>query len=133
MATDLLAAPIVGVSGFPTDADPKRLVRTLADRIGRLLNDHHDLGRLEGIGVVVPGMVDSDGERVLYAPRLGWRDVPLGDMLAAERLAVHIENSGRACALAQVWRSRARPTPSATSSSCPCPTVSAWAWSSTAN
>jgi N-acetylglucosamine repressor len=93
MATDLLAAPIVGVSGFSTEADPKRFVRTLADRIGRLVTE--------------PGMVDSDGERVLYAPRLGWRDVPLGEMLAAQTgLTVHIENSGRACALAQVWSSR---------------------------
>ena len=107
MVTDLLANPVVGASGFPTEADPKRLVRALAGRISRLVHEHHDLGRLEGVGVVVPGMVDRDGERVLYAPRLGWRDVPLGEMLAAETgLTVHIENSGRACALAQVWSPR---------------------------
>jgi N-acetylglucosamine repressor len=42
--------------------------------------------------------------RVLHAPTLGWRDVDLRDLLAkATRLPVELENSGRACALAQLW------------------------------
>jgi predicted NBD/HSP70 family sugar kinase len=49
-------------------------------------------------------MVDRTRTRVLFAPRLGWRDVPLRDRLEAlVGVPVHIENSGRACALAQVW------------------------------
>ncbi|THF72669.1 ROK family protein [Cohnella fermenti] len=34
-----------------------------------------------GIGVGVPGLVDSSGS-VLYAPNLGWREVPLKDALS---------------------------------------------------
>lgn len=42
--------------------------------------------------------------RVLHAPTLGWRDVDLREMLAkATGLQVELENSGRACALAQLW------------------------------
>ena len=42
--------------------------------------------------------------RVLHAPTLGWRDVDFRDLLAkATRLPVELENSGRACALAQLW------------------------------
>ena len=42
--------------------------------------------------------------RVLHAPTLGWRNVDLRDPLAAATgLPVQIENSGRACALAQLW------------------------------
>jgi N-acetylglucosamine repressor len=56
------------------------------------------------VGLVVPGMVDSAGACISFAPRLGWRDFPLRDLLAAElHLPVHIENSGRACAIAQAW------------------------------
>src|SRR6202040_1345099 len=45
--------------------------------------------------------------RVLHAPTLGWRNVDLRDRLAAATgLAVHVENSGRACALAQLWEAR---------------------------
>lgn len=112
MVTDLLGEPIVGVSTFATEADPVRLVRALAHRIERTRADHPELGTCEGIGVVVPGMVDPTGGRVLFAPRLGWQDVPLRDQLAAATgLPVFLENSGRACALAQVWAARGGTTP----------------------
>lgn len=112
MVTDLLGQPTVAISSFPTDLDPQRFVRKLAVRIERTLADHMPAGRCEGIGVVVPGMVDRTGSRVAFAPRLGWRDVPLRDMLAAmTKLPVYIENSGRACALAQIWASRVEPAP----------------------
>ncbi len=39
--------------------------------------------------------------------RCGWRNVDLRARLAAATgLPVHVENSGRACALAQVWEAR---------------------------
>ena len=54
--------------------------------------------------MVVPGMVEHSTMRVLHAPTLGWRNVDLRDALAAATgLPVQIENSGRACALAQLW------------------------------
>jgi len=104
MVTDLLTEPIVGVSSFPTQTDAGRFIKTLGARIRRLLEDHKELGQCEGVGLVVPGMVDRTGACISFAPRLGWRDVPLRDLLAKETgLPVHIENSGRACAIAQVW------------------------------
>src|SRR6185436_9366120 len=58
-------------------------------------------------GVVVPGMVDFGSGRVLLTPNLGWRDVQLREPLAAGLgLPVLMENSGRACALAQAWSTR---------------------------
>jgi len=55
----------------------------------------------------VPGMVDPGGGHVLHAPTLGWRDVNLRDPLSvALGIPVHIENSGKACALAQLWATR---------------------------
>ncbi len=39
---------------------------------------------LFGIGAGVPGLVDGSSGRVLFAPNLGWRDVPLGEVLAHE-------------------------------------------------
>jgi N-acetylglucosamine repressor len=107
MVTDLLTEPIVGVSSFPTQTDAGRFIKTLGERIRRLLEDHKDLGQCEGVGLVVPGMVDGTGACISFAPRLGWRDVPLRDLLAKETgLPVHIENSGRACAVAQLWGAR---------------------------
>ncbi|HSE24214.1 MAG TPA: ROK family protein, partial [Pyrinomonadaceae bacterium] len=42
-----------------------------------------------------------------HAPTLAWRDLNLRDPLAtAVGIPVHIENSGKACALAQLWATR---------------------------
>jgi predicted NBD/HSP70 family sugar kinase len=104
MVTNLLTEPVVGVASFPTHPDPLRFVKALGARITRIMEDHRELGRCEGIGLVVPGMVDREGASISFAPRLGWRDVPLRDLLAKETgLPVYIENSGRACAIAQAW------------------------------
>jgi predicted NBD/HSP70 family sugar kinase len=75
-----------------------------ATRVKTLLAEHGEARSCEGVGVVVPGMVEHSSMRVLHAPTLGWRDVDLREPLAAATgLRVQIENSGRACALAQMW------------------------------
>ena len=54
--------------------------------------------------MAIPGMIEHSTMRVLHAPTLGWRNVDVHDLLAAAiGLPVQIENSGRACALAQLW------------------------------
>ncbi len=104
MLADMLGKPLSGVISFPTVRDPKALVATLAARIKALLADHSAVAACEGIGVVVPGMVEQGTMKVLHAPTLGWRNVDLREALAAATgLRVQIENSGRACALAQMW------------------------------
>lgn len=107
MVTDLVGRPLVGITSFPTDRDPDRFIAELATRVRRVLADHEELGECEGVGIVVPGMVDRTGSRILFAPRLGWHDLPLVEPLAAAiGLPVMMENSGRACALAQIWATR---------------------------
>lgn len=107
MVADLVGKPLAGVVTFPTDRDPRRLVATLAKRIRALLAEHPEIDACQGIGVVVPGMVEHTTMRVLHAPTLGWRNVDLREALAvATGLPVQVENSGRACALAQVWAHR---------------------------
>jgi len=107
MVSDLLGKPLIGVSSFSTEPDVARFVQTLADRIQRTRAAHPELGDCQGVGVVVPGMVGPGGDRVLFAPRLGWHNVPLKEALAAAtQLPVTVENSGRACALAQLLMTR---------------------------
>jgi N-acetylglucosamine repressor len=104
---DLMGRPLSGVMAFPTVRNPKPLVAAIARRIRALLEEHPDVDGCEGVGVVVPGMVEHATQRVLHAPTLGWRDVELREPLAAATgLRVHIENSGRACAIAQMWTLR---------------------------
>src|SRR5262245_38867765 len=108
MLADPMGQPRSDIVSLPTAQEPKRLVTALARRIAELLESHTGIvGACQGIGVVVPGMVDPGTGRVLHAPTLRWRN---GDLQArpavATGLPVHVENSGRACALAQVWQAR---------------------------
>jgi predicted NBD/HSP70 family sugar kinase len=113
MVTDLVGRQLASVTSFPTERDPRRFVTGLVKRVKAILAEHRDLGRCQGVGVVVPGMVESETGRVLLAPNLGWRDLSLRDPLAARLgLPVEIENSGKACALAQIWATRGNAAPS---------------------
>src|SRR6266550_8672033 len=86
-------------------------IKDLSLRIRRMLKTHGVKATCEGIGLVIPGMVDQRTGLILNAPALGWRGVDLRDKLAAATgLPVQIENSGRACALAQLWLVRGEPT-----------------------
>lgn len=107
MVADLLGKPLSGVVTLKTIQDPREFVTALAARIRSLLADHPEVHGCEGIGVVVPGMVQHSTMRVLHAPTLGWHDLDLREPLAAATgLPVQIENSGRACVLAQAWAMR---------------------------
>lgn len=89
---------------FDTVFVPAKLIKIVARRIAKLLDAHKARPFCEGIGVVVPGIVDHRTGQILNAPTLGWRGVDIRDALAKETgLPVHIENAAKACALAQMW------------------------------
>jgi N-acetylglucosamine repressor len=107
LVTDVMGRQLGVVSSFQTNRDVDVLIQELARRIKQILVDYKEIGACEGVGVAVPGMVDPAKGRVLHAPTLAWRDVSLRDPLAvALGIPVHIENSGKACALAQLWATR---------------------------
>jgi predicted NBD/HSP70 family sugar kinase len=94
----------IALERFGTRFDPEQLLDELAIRVRRLLRTHAAEGRCEGIGMVIPGMVDRHSGRVLNAPQLGWRDVQVRAGLAERTgLPVHVENAPAACALAHIW------------------------------
>jgi len=107
MITDLMGHQLGAVSSFQTNKEVDALIQDLARRIKQILIDYKEVGACEGVGVVVPGMVDLAAGRVVHAPTLSWRDVNVRDPLAAAvGIPVQIENSGKACALAQLWATR---------------------------
>ena len=94
----------IATESFETIEDTKAFVAEVRRRTRRLLAAHRSAGTCEGLGLVVPGMVDSVTGRVLNAPHLGWRNVDIRDALsAAVGLPVFVENAPIACALAQMW------------------------------
>jgi predicted NBD/HSP70 family sugar kinase len=94
----------INVERFDTPLDPDEMLEELAGRIGCLVSRFSDVGEVEGIGLVVPGMVDRPTGVVLHAPTLHWRDIDLrGALAAALDLPVHIERDAVACAMARMW------------------------------
>src|SRR5436305_14896051 len=94
----------LGIEIYDTVFSIPGFVKDLASRVKKMLKRHGVNVPCEGIGVVFPGMVDQRTGRILNAPALGWRGVDIRSKLAAATgLPVHVENSGRACVVAQLW------------------------------
>jgi N-acetylglucosamine repressor len=106
MLCDLEGRPVASTS-FDTVHDPARLIDKIAVAARSLLASDGRRSHCDGVGVIVPGMVDQRTGIVLHAPQLGWRDVEMRRPLAkALRLPVQIENAPAACALAKMWLGR---------------------------
>jgi N-acetylglucosamine repressor len=107
LVTDPLGHPLLDIREFPTRPHPHGLLKELAGNIRRILAEHPELGHCRGVGVVISGLVDVDRGRLRFAPTLGWRDLDLrAPLQAATQLPVMVENSVKACVLAQVWAVR---------------------------
>jgi predicted NBD/HSP70 family sugar kinase len=83
-------------------ADPRQLIGRLGGRVGGFLAQHA-AGRVAvGLGVAAGGWVDRAGGVMVEHPMLGWRDVPVGELLAAATgLPVQVDNHARALARAE--------------------------------
>ena len=109
--TDLMLSDFSGreiaLETFSTVFSPREFVRDLAQRVRRLLKAHNATTDCEGMGLVVPGMVDHRSGRILNAPTLNWHNVDLREALAsATGLPVQVENAAKACVLSQMWLAR---------------------------
>lgn len=85
-------------SQAPTDArrGPEAVLATLQHVIRSLLSS---TGSALAVGVACAGQIDPVTGVVVYAPNLGWHDVPLGSRLAESlNLPVVVENDVRAAA-----------------------------------
>jgi predicted NBD/HSP70 family sugar kinase len=103
MLSDFNATQIA-LESFETVTNPDELVAQIAARVEQLVESYAARWQVQGVGLVVPGMVDSGTGRILNSPQLGWHDVDVREALeAALDLPVQIENAPIACALAHMW------------------------------
>ena len=98
-----LNARFIAHESFPTDPDADVFIEDLTGRLRAFIKLHPQI-YIEGVGVSIPGRVDSISKRIVFAPNLGWRDVDLlAPLERATELPVEIENAANACALAEIW------------------------------
>jgi glucokinase len=85
----------------------RQCVRTTVGRIGHGFD-------VRAVAVVVPGMVDAAAGIARYSVNLGWRDVPLRELLQQDvRVPLVIDHDVRAAGLAESVLGRARGEPDA--------------------
>ncbi len=97
---------IVARETFETPASPDQLAERIATETTKLLRTHapNAVPGCQGIGIVLPGMVDRKTGKLIYAPRLGWRDVDLRSAVSARLgMKVFVESAPIACAMARLW------------------------------
>jgi ROK family protein/MarR family protein len=109
--TDLMLSDFSGreiaLETFSTVFSPKEFVRDFACRVRQLLKSNREPTNCEGLGLVVPGMVDHRSGRILNAPTLHWHNVDVREALtSATGLPVQVENAAKACVLSQMWLAR---------------------------
>ncbi len=79
------------------DAVIERIAHCITDAV-----DECDLkiNQIRGIGIGAPGAVDPEKGQVIFAPNLGWEDIPLKkDLEKLLDIPVFTENDGNVCAL----------------------------------
>jgi predicted NBD/HSP70 family sugar kinase len=88
---------------FPTPPDPAKAVKQLATRLKQLIRSRPQMS-FEGIGISLPGRIDSRTGKLCFAPNLHWSDIDIGTPLSrVTGLEVELENAANACALAEAW------------------------------
>ena len=89
---------------FPTSTEPELAISEIRTAIEKLETRLPDRS-LAGVGISVVGPTDLDRSKLLYAPHLGWKDIPVAKMLNLQ-VPVLVENNATAAAIYESQRRR---------------------------
>jgi len=101
-----LKGRLLSRSLVPLSSDPAASTRLITDCMTRM---KQALPRksIEGIGIGLPGIVDPETQRLIFAPNLHWPDFDLKKVIEETMgLPVKMENAATACLLAELTFSR---------------------------
>jgi len=89
----------------PAENQPSSVVRHIVAGVDAILADAAiPVGKVVGIGVGVPGVVERAGRVRVHAPSWGWRAVPLLALLEERiTLPIALDNGAKAMAMAELW------------------------------
>ena len=105
VATSDLAGRVLERETFPTDPQFEKTITRVVDCVKVMA--HKYSGLIEGVGVSLPGLVDSATSSVIYIPYFKWRDIYIAEIITkATGLEVSVENDANAAALAELWFGR---------------------------
>jgi glucokinase-like ROK family protein len=96
---------------FSQEITPNEAVETVIEKLIDQIQGAIDFceaqgeGRMLGLALGAPGVVDFSEGKLLFAPNLGWRDVPLGEILRSHFPNVHVtvDNEANMAALGEYY------------------------------
>jgi predicted NBD/HSP70 family sugar kinase len=91
---------------FPTPGDSAQAIAEIRIAVQRFCARLPERA-LAVVGISVAGPTDVERGRLLYAPHLKWRDLPIAEMLAVD-VPVLVENNATAAAIYESQRRRGR-------------------------
>jgi len=84
-------------------ADPQRAIDNIANSMLRM-REKHPGKSFEGIGISLPGRVDPDTQRLIFAPNLKWSNFDIrGSLEKSLGLNVEMDNAANAWLLSEMW------------------------------
>jgi predicted NBD/HSP70 family sugar kinase len=91
---------------LPVTSDPEKTIARIVESMLRM-KENHPQRSFEGVGIALPGRVDSATQRLRFAPNLGWQDFDIkGAFEKGTGMAVEMDNAANACLLAETWFGR---------------------------
>jgi len=88
---------------LPVTSDPEKTIAGIIETMLRMKKSHAQRS-FEGVGIALPGRVDSATQRLRFAPNLGWADFDIkGAVEKGTGMAVEMDNAANACLLAETW------------------------------
>jgi len=104
VAASDLAGRVLDQEEFPTDPSSQVTLEKIIESIRKLIKK--GIG-IEGVGISIPGLVDSETGIALFVPRFKWRDWAIAEEVrVATGLPVRVDNDANAMALAELWFGR---------------------------
>jgi len=104
VATSDLAGRVLEQREFETDPNAKWTFAKIVEYSMEYLEREKEI---EGIGISLPGLVDSESGIAHFIPHFKWRDWKIGkELQEATGLPVTVENDANAAALAELWFGR---------------------------
>ena len=88
---------------YDTSEDQRRVMSKLVGLLRQAVRQSQNFGtRLLGIGISLTGLVDVASGTQIFAPNLGWRNVPVREVLNAKfDVPIFVDNDANAAALAE--------------------------------
>jgi predicted NBD/HSP70 family sugar kinase len=105
VATSNLAGRVLQQEEFVTNPSADKTLKMIVSCVRRLARKTDQ--RIEGIGISLPGVIESQTGTALFVPFFKWQDWAIAkEVSAAVGLPVVVDNDANAAALAELWFGR---------------------------